>query len=162
MNDIVANFRERGFGIIPDVLSAADLDSLPEKCDGCVASKPGSRNLLMQDWIRNLAASVSDHPEIFKFLPAQAVAVQCTYFSKSHRTNWLVPSHRDTSIPVKRKFSAPGWSGWSVKEGVHFVHAPKQVLQSLVAVRLHFEHNTEENGALRVVPGSHLDDHSAA
>jgi ectoine hydroxylase-related dioxygenase (phytanoyl-CoA dioxygenase family) len=45
--------------------------------------------------------------------------------------------------------------GWSRKEGVLYVQPPRSILDALVAIRVHLEDNDENNGALRVVPGSH-------
>jgi ectoine hydroxylase-related dioxygenase (phytanoyl-CoA dioxygenase family) len=83
------------------------------------------------------------------------VAVQCTYFEKSSARNWLVPLHQDLSIPVAERVDECGWSGWSEKEGVVFVQAPVEVLEQLVAVRLHLDRCGSSDGPLRVVPGSH-------
>jgi hypothetical protein len=60
------------------------------------------------------------------------------------------------SIPVKSKIDSPNWSAWSVKESVQFGRPPEFVLQSLVAVRVHLEDTGSDNGALAIVPGSHV------
>jgi ectoine hydroxylase-related dioxygenase (phytanoyl-CoA dioxygenase family) len=85
-----------------------------------------------------------------------AVAAQCTLFSKSIATNWLVPLHQDLSIPVAERVDSGRCSGWSEKEGELFVQPPVQVLEQVLALRLHLDDCDERNGALRVVPGSHL------
>ncbi|MFK8066866.1 MAG: phytanoyl-CoA dioxygenase family protein [Gammaproteobacteria bacterium] len=155
MKNIEVNFQTRGFAVIKSVLSKPQLVSLPDKCDAELVSKAGSRNLLQKDWIKEISTQVTNHHEISPLLPENVVAVQCTYFSKTLDKNWLVPLHRDLSIPVKEKFSSDEWSGWSVKEGVNFAQPPEQILKSLIAVRIHFEDNTAENGALQIIPGSH-------
>jgi ectoine hydroxylase-related dioxygenase (phytanoyl-CoA dioxygenase family) len=54
--------------------------------------------------------------------------------------------------PTSRKFA----SGM-VREGRRTVcPAPLKVLEQVLAVRLHLDDCDERNGALRVVPGSHL------
>lgn len=88
-------------------------------------------------------------------IPEHHVAVQCTYFEKSKRQNWLVPIHQDLSIPVKERKEAPGFGGWSEKEGEVFAQAPVEVLSQLVAVRVHLDPCREDDGPLNVVPGSH-------
>jgi ectoine hydroxylase-related dioxygenase (phytanoyl-CoA dioxygenase family) len=82
-------------------------------------------------------------------------AVQCTLFAKSEAKNWLVALHQDLSIPVAERVESPLCSGWAEKEGEIFVQPPIMVLDKLVAVRLHLDDCDEQNGALRVVPGSH-------
>jgi ectoine hydroxylase-related dioxygenase (phytanoyl-CoA dioxygenase family) len=97
------------------------------------------------------------HPQLAGALPAGHVAMQCTYFAKSVSRNWLVPVHQDLSIPVAERVDEPTLAGWSEKEGQLFVQAPREVLESLVAVRLHLDRCGEEDGPLQVVPGSHRD-----
>lgn len=48
-----------------------------------------------------------------------------------------------------------GWGPWSRKEGVHHVQPPREVLDAMVTVRLHLDSTDEQNGPLRVLPGSH-------
>jgi ectoine hydroxylase-related dioxygenase (phytanoyl-CoA dioxygenase family) len=51
----------------------------------------------------------------------------------------------------------PECSGWSEKEGRVYVQPPISVLEQLVAIRAHLDDCSEESGALRVVPKSHLE-----
>ena len=85
------------------------------------------------------------------------MAGQCTLFDKSPEKNWLVALHQDLSIPVKFLVDSPDCSGWSEKEGRVYVQPPISVLEQLVAVRIHLDECPVESGALRVVPGSHLE-----
>jgi ectoine hydroxylase-related dioxygenase (phytanoyl-CoA dioxygenase family) len=76
-------------------------------------------------------------------------------FVKTVENNWLVSLHQDLSIPVADRIESPHCSGWSYKEGDLFVQPPITTLQDIVAVRLHLDDCDDQNGALRVVPGSH-------
>ena len=146
---------DQGFLVLSDLLSSEESDRLGELCDAQIDEGPGQRDFLRFSWVQDLAHRLREHPLISPLLPATSRAVQCTYFRKTPGTNWLVPLHRDSSIPVSRRIDVPGWSGWSVKEGTQFAIPPSELLLNLLAVRLHFETNTEENGALHVVPASH-------
>jgi ectoine hydroxylase-related dioxygenase (phytanoyl-CoA dioxygenase family) len=115
----------------------------------------GARNLLRKDWCASLARALRTHAAIRDSLPSQTVAVQCTLFDKSADKNWLVTLHQDLSVPVFGRIDAPGFSGWSEKEGQLYVQPPREVLESLIGVRLHLDDCGIENGPLRVVPGSH-------
>jgi ectoine hydroxylase-related dioxygenase (phytanoyl-CoA dioxygenase family) len=84
-----------------------------------------------------------------------SVAVQCTYFDKSERSNWPVPLHQDLCITVQAKVVSPDLKGWSTKEGSIFVQPPASVLEQMTAVRVHLDDSADDNGPLRVVPGSH-------
>jgi hypothetical protein len=65
------------------------------------------------------------------------------------------PRHQDLSIPVRERVDHPLLRGWSEKEGSVFVQPPVDVLQQLVAVRLHLDPCMEEDGPLQLVAGSH-------
>jgi hypothetical protein len=86
-----------------------------------------------------------------------SLAVQCTLFDKSPTKNWLVALHQDSSIPVSSRVNSPERSGWSEKEGHLYVQPPVSVLERLVALRVHIANFPAENGALRLVPHSHLE-----
>jgi ectoine hydroxylase-related dioxygenase (phytanoyl-CoA dioxygenase family) len=80
---------------------------------------------------------------------------RATLFEKSGKANWLVVWHQDTALPLRERFDAPGWGPWSEKAGVAYVHAPATALSRVVALRVHLDPSTTDNGPLRVVPHSH-------
>jgi len=127
MTNIYADFESQGYTVVSNVLRADHLQLAATGCAAETLTKAGTRNLLRHEWVRNIAQAITTHPEIRVLLPAAAVPVQCTYFEKNSKNNWLVSLHRDMSIPVASKFDAVGWSGWSVKEGVQFVQPPREV-----------------------------------
>lgn len=49
----------------------------------------------------------------------------------------------------------PGFGPWTVKPGQFAVQPPLSVLEENVTIRIHLDDTDEENGALKVVPGSH-------
>jgi ectoine hydroxylase-related dioxygenase (phytanoyl-CoA dioxygenase family) len=77
-------------------------------------------------------------------------------FEKSVDRNWLVSLHQDLSIPVAARVDHPALTGWSEKEAGIFVQPPADVLQKIVALRLHIDECSANDGPLKVVPGSHL------
>lgn len=115
----------------------------------------GSRNLLERAWCAALVAPIRDRLRARGLLQADAVAVQCTLFRKDAECNWKVPYHQDLSIPVAARIAHPDLSGWSVKEDGQYVQPPIALLDALLAVRLHLDACGADEGALRVVPGSH-------
>ena len=88
-------------------------------------------------------------------LGAEAFAVRSMLFDKVPGANWPVAWHQDRTISVQQRLEAAGFGPWSLKEGVHHVEPPVSVLERMVTLRLHLDAATAENGALRVVPGSH-------
>lgn len=81
--------------------------------------------------------------------------VRSIFFDKTPERNWPVAPHQDTTIAVRERREAPGFGPWSVKDGVDHVRPPARVLESIVTIRVHLDDAGEENGALRVIPGTH-------
>ncbi|HRX90057.1 MAG TPA: phytanoyl-CoA dioxygenase family protein [Steroidobacteraceae bacterium] len=148
-------FSRQGFVILPRVVPAADCESLAEKLATSVRNRTGSRRLLERAWCRELGNELRRQPELHQLLPAESVVVQCSYFAKSGERDWLVAFHQDLSIAVKAIVADTSFTGWSQKEGVRFVQPPVALLRQLVAVRVHLDDSNADNGALRVIPGSH-------
>jgi ectoine hydroxylase-related dioxygenase (phytanoyl-CoA dioxygenase family) len=84
-----------------------------------------------------------------------ARAVRAIYFDKSAEANWMVSWHQDVTIAVRERRDVAGFGPWSVKESVPHVTAPAELLEHMLTVRLHLDDADEENGALRVLAGSH-------
>lgn len=150
-------FASSGFALFPAVLSPAECQRLTRHVSDLACARAGTRCLLHQPWCAELADRLRQHPSLSPLLPASHVAVQCTYFLKSAEVNWLVAVHQDTAIPVAQRCHHPDLRGWSVKEGIQYVQPPPQLLEQLIALRVHLDPCRLEDGPLRVVPGSHLD-----
>lgn len=90
-----------------------------------------------------------------QWLGHRARPFRATLFEKSKCTSWLIPWHQDTALPLESVFDEPGRGPWSEKAGVHYSHAPAWALLRVIAMRVHLDASTEENGPLRVIPGSH-------
>lgn len=150
-----SNFFTDGFTPVVNVISEAKCRRIADGISLADAGVAGSRCLLAQSWYAKLAKRLR-HSTLFSGLIADSfVAVQCTYFEKSAYTNWKVPVHQDLSIPVLEKVDHPALTGWSEKEGEIFVHAPFEILEQLVIVRLHLDPCGPKDGPVRVYAGSH-------
>lgn len=151
----MTTFISEGYSIVDGVLSPQQCEAAARRIRLDDPGAGGSRRLLEQDWCRDMAHELRSHPDLEALLGAASVAVQCNYFEKSADRNWLVPLHQDLSIPVASRVDDPALKGWSCKEKVWFVRAPLEVLEQMVAVRVHLDPCSESDGPLRVVPGSH-------
>ncbi len=82
--------------------------------------------------------------------------VRSLYFDKPPDRTWALAWHKDTSIAVKDNSIRSEWfSRPTVKSGVpHFI-ACDEVLRRMLTLRIHLDEVTDENGPLRVIPGSH-------
>lgn len=145
----------RGFEIVESVLEGGECRIVRRQIDSMDLAAAGERSVLAEDWCRSLAMRLRRHFGIARRLPQDAMAVQCTLFAKSPEHNWLVALHQDLAVPVRERVESSQSRGWSEKDGMLFVQPRLAVLEQLVAVRLHLDDCTAENGAMRVVPASH-------
>ena len=81
------------------------------------------------------------------------------YFDKPPGHSWALPWHKDYSIAVEGHGNTTCFTKPTVKAGVPHVVAPKELLDRMLTVRVHLDDATTENGALRVIPGSHRNYH---
>ena len=142
-------------GALEPVLRAAAAPR-PGEADGGGRAAHGTRNLLARsESIRELAAGGGLQELASRVLGAPAQPVKAIYFDKLPSANWVVPWHQDLTIAVQRQAPVPGFVNWTRKAGVVHVQPPAEVLESIVTLRIHLDDCPAENGALRVVPGSH-------
>ncbi|NML20870.1 phytanoyl-CoA dioxygenase family protein [Pseudoflavitalea sp. G-6-1-2] len=78
------------------------------------------------------------------------------YFDKPANSNWFVAYHQDLTISVKEKAPIPGYGPFTTKQDQFAVQPPLTILENNFTIRIHLDDTNEENGALRVIPGSHL------
>lgn len=90
-----------------------------------------------------------------EWLGGIATPFRATLFDKSPDANWLVAWHQDTALPLLSRAENPGWGPWSEKHGVIYAQAPASALELVIALRLHLDDSGEDNGPLRVLPGTH-------
>lgn len=139
--------------MIAGVLTAEECAEIARRMPS--SGDPGGRHLLEADWCVAIAAAIRRHPRVAELIPPDYVAAQCLWFEKSVSTNWLVALHQDLGIPVAARSDDPALSGWSEKAGVLHVQPPVELLEQLIAIRLHLDDCDAGDGPLRVVPGSH-------
>lgn len=150
-----------GFTLVPAVLDAATIARLLAEIEqydpeGRAGRRGGLRHVASRvPAIAELATSSAVRVLVEQVLGAEAVLARSLWFDKTAAANWNVAWHQDLTLAVRERIDAPGYAAWSVKEGVHHVQPPDEVLQRMLAVRLHLDDCGPENGALRVLPGSH-------
>lgn len=161
---IIETLGRAGHAVVPQVLSPPEIEDLLaalSQHEGSGVRQRGDRavyairNLLEVQAVRDLVA----HPQVACLVEAvlgpNAFAVRGILFDKTPEANWKVVWHQDLSIAVQEKREVPGFGPWSVKAGVTHVQPPVEVLERMVTVRLHLDECGPDNGALKVLPGSH-------
>lgn len=83
-------------------------------------------------------------------------AVKSIYFDKPEASNWYVSYHQDLTISVDKKIDVIGFGPWTNKQNQFAVQPPIEFLENITTIRIHLDDTDENNGALRVVPKSHL------
>jgi hypothetical protein len=82
--------------------------------------------------------------------------VRVLFFDKPPRQTWALPWHKDLTVAVRdNRRTGTLFSKPTRKAGVPHAEAPLAVLQQMLTARVHLDDVTDENGPLRVIPGSH-------
>jgi len=115
----------------------------------------GKRGFLNNVAVAKLARSDKLLSLVRPHLPSHPIPVRAIYFDKSPSVNWAVAWHQDLTVAVRSRVEVRGFVPWSTKNGVPHVQPPIALLEKMLTVRLHLDDCDQENGALRVIPGSH-------
>lgn len=108
---------------------------------------PGITALVFNDTLKKLLNDVFG-PKYF--------AVKSIYFDKPEKSNWYVAYHQDLTISVDQRITLEGFGPWTVKQNQFAVQPPIDILERNFTIRIHLDDTSVDNGALKVVPGSHL------
>ncbi len=107
---------------------------------------PQVSELLFTDKFKNIIKSI---------IGENVFVIKSIYFDKPEKSNWFVSYHQDLTISVNKKADIPGYSQWTKKQNQSAVQPPLEVLDSIYTIRIHLDDTDENNGALKIIPGSH-------
>ena len=164
LHSIHDEVEQYGFATCDGVLSGVEVRQLLAAMEqinemGCVLRRGGIfavRNLLdVSPEVQRLACSPVVRELVEPVLGGECFPVRGILFDKIPGANWKVPWHQDVTIAVQDRVEIEGFGPWSIKADVLHVQPPAAVLENMLSVRLHLDACGEENGALRVIPGSH-------
>lgn len=151
------SIEKHGFAVLPRVLPKEEVSSVIDAI--CSVSATRSRAGIRHSLSLAGVSSLARRPHLLEIaqavLGSGALPFRATLFDKSPRANWLVVWHQDTALPLRERQEALGWGPWSVKGGVIYAHAPASALENVLALRVHLDDSTSQNGPLRVLPGTH-------
>ncbi|MBC7882076.1 MAG: phytanoyl-CoA dioxygenase family protein [Anaerolineae bacterium] len=162
--DQKADFQRDGYRIFDSVFSSKEVAAMIEILESNVEGE-GVRRKSDVYAVRNLleiAPELRRLPEdpricsiVEPILGAEYFVVRSLLFDKIPGANWKVGWHQDRTITVRKRIVAPGFGSWSTKAGIQHVQAPVNVLENMLALRIHLDDCGSENGPLRILPGSH-------
>jgi ectoine hydroxylase-related dioxygenase (phytanoyl-CoA dioxygenase family) len=110
---------------------------------------PGIKSLIFNDNLKGL---------IRNFFGENYFVVKSIYFDKPETSNWYVSYHQDLTISVDKKVEMVGFGSWTNKQNQFAVQPPVDILRNIFTLRIHLDNTNEDNGALKVIRGSHLQD----
>lgn len=155
-----------GYAILPQFLDSGQIDFLRQQVESLsgIASAKSQNGIVygMRDLLRHLpdlrfyATSPQVQELVKHLLGRSAQLVRAIYFNKTSEANWNVLWHQDTTIAVKNRLASPSFEAWSIKDGIHHARPEAGIMERMVTLRIHLDACDETNGALRVLPGTHL------
>lgn len=151
------NFLTHGFELVEDIISSNDIDNIHreidqlKECDSAgIRHAEVKLSTLQQLAKASLSLQLAEH-----YLQEKPQLMRCILFNKTPDTNWLVSWHQDKTLCIPRQFEHPDWGPWSIKDGLHHVQPPLNILNQMITLSFHLDDNHRENGCLKVLPGSH-------
>jgi len=164
----VDQIEHEGFALVENCLTSVEVECLRTAVEAaCQDSGNGSlvraRGTVLA--VRNLFAIVPAVVELLQHAAVRALvepvletgafAVRGILFDKTRGANWGLLWHQDLSVAVRLTELSGPQVHLSQKAGVPHFDAPAAVLQQMLTLRFHLDDASEENGALRVLVGSH-------
>jgi ectoine hydroxylase-related dioxygenase (phytanoyl-CoA dioxygenase family) len=157
-------FNENGFEILREILPiehcdalAGELSAMHQLRTASAKNKLGGlRNLLrLLPEVCDVANSSRIMEILEKRLATPVFPIRALFFDKTPDANWRVAWHQDLTIAVAERIETPEFEGWSIKEGITHVQPPRRIFEGMATIRLHLDDCNANNGALKVIPGSH-------
>jgi ectoine hydroxylase-related dioxygenase (phytanoyl-CoA dioxygenase family) len=155
-----------GFAIVDNVFSHAEIESILATISSGDTSKETFRKtndlFAIRQFLKEVPSSVAKiFTDKFKKLIVDLFGndffvVKSIYFDKPENSNWFVSYHQDLTISVDNKLDLQGFGPWTTKQNQFAVQPPLDILQDNFTIRIHLDDTNEENGALKIIPGSHL------
>jgi ectoine hydroxylase-related dioxygenase (phytanoyl-CoA dioxygenase family) len=165
---IAERYQADGYAVVPECLSASTVTELIRVIEAAMTRTDADESVANTSGVyalRNLvdvvpaAADLVSSPEVSQLVCAvlgtSAFMVRSTLFDKTEGANWGVFWHQDLSVAVKKRHEVEGYHAWTRKAGVQCVQPPTSVMTELLALRLHLDDCFADNGALKVLPGTH-------
>ncbi len=149
---------KNGFALVEAVIDDRELVLLIAAIESLTPSsaQAGQRHLLKRSLaVRNFARSKKMLALASLAAGSKARPVKAILFDKTEGANWYVTWHQDLTIAVHERKDVEGFGPWSMKDGVPHVRPTLDVLQDMIALRVHLDDCPADNGAIKFIPGSH-------
>ncbi len=148
------NFPQDGFEIHRSIFDERSLHALRKEANA-VSQRTGSSCVRHLRKHSQLINEYLGYPSLGALISPLLRPVRSILFDKTPQENWPVLWHQDLTIAVRERHECEGYGPWSIKEETPHVQPPLALLEQMMTMRLHLDETPAENGALKVVPGSH-------
>lgn len=154
---MLKNLQTQGYQIKPNIYTKTEIQKILQILEQKnVAKKFGVRRFL-NDNLELLPVILNDKMrELIQAFSDKALIIKSIYFDKPPNANWIVNWHQDITINVNGKVVADNFRNWRVLKERTVVQPTLEILENIVTVRIHLDDCRLENGALQVIPNSHL------
>lgn len=161
-----SNIQNLGFSIIENIYSSKEVEEIISQIDFVDISSDAFRKSNDLFAIRQFLKEIPKSFDLIfneklrliisNFFGSDFFLVKSIYFDKPASSNWYVPYHQDLTISVDKKIELENFTQWTVKQNQFSVQPPLEILESNFTIRIHLDDTDVENGALKVIPSSHL------
>ena len=161
-----SNINNDGFTIINNIYSSTEIEQIISKINEANTSKDTFRKSNDLFAVRQFLKEIPETIDLLfnanlkqiitKLFGKDYFVVKSIYFDKPEQSNWFVSYHQDLTISVDKKVELTNYGPWTVKQNQFAVQPPLDVLENIYTIRIHLDDTDENNGALKVITGSHL------
>ena len=162
---IKQQFENDGFAIIHSVFTNEEIDKILSVISLADTSKTTFRKTDDLFAIRQFFKEIPEAADLIfnekltslisHLFGADFFVVKSIYFDKPETSNWFVSCHQDLSISVNKKIDIDDFHCWTIKQNQFAVQPPLNILQDNFTIRIHLDNTDKNNGALKVISGSH-------
>jgi ectoine hydroxylase-related dioxygenase (phytanoyl-CoA dioxygenase family) len=157
---------KNGYSLLTDLYSDSEVSEIIDVLES--SEKEGNSFLKTKDLfaIRQLINAVPELKErlfnqkltelLSALFESNCILTKAIYFDKPSESNWFVGYHQDLSISIDKKTELDGYRNWTFKKGQFGVQPPVKILEDTVTIRIHLDRTNKDNGALKIIPKSHL------
>ncbi len=157
---------ENGFTTIDEIYSPTEVEQIIATINQADSSKETFRKsadlFAIRQFLKEIPATTALifneklNSIITQFFGQDYFVVKSIYFDKPETSNWSVAYHQDLTISVDKKMNLENFGPWTVKQNQFAVQPPIDILENIFTIRIHLDDTDEHNGALQVIPKSHV------
>ncbi|MGE6221631.1 phytanoyl-CoA dioxygenase family protein [Nubsella zeaxanthinifaciens] len=162
----IAELNEIGFSSVNGIYDERELNQILSLINRANTDRPTFRKSDDLFAIRQFLKEIPEirelifNPNLKKLVneigKGKAFVIKSIYFDKPEKSNWYVAYHQDLTISVDKKVELDDFGPWTVKHQQFSVQPPLALLERNFTVRIHLDDTSRDNGALKVIPHSHL------